>query len=166
MIASVAFIVPTALSTVLFAVGAGNPSSLRKRIKFTLSLSVLIGGLASGALIIGAGFILNLFGSAYAAQAELPMRILSLGVFPLIIKVHYITIVRIYGRLNRAAFLMMVSALLEIALAATGANLGGLLGISLGWLVALCAEAVFMAPVVYRAATGSSRGRQTDTNPI
>lgn len=45
-----------------------------------------------------------------------------------------------------------IGALIELGGAAIGAKLVGLEGVSLGWLVGLTLEALYMAPAVYRGA--------------
>jgi hypothetical protein len=45
-----------------------------------------------------------------------------------------------------------IGSLLELGIAGLGARFGGLVGLSLGWVVAVCIEAIFMFPAVYRAA--------------
>jgi len=152
MIASFAAVAPGALTTVLYAVGASDPAALVSKIRLTLRLSVLAGILASIALLIAADLVLRLFKAAYAEQASLSLRILSLVVFPLIIKNHYVTIRRIHNQITNTALWMMAGGLLELTMAAIGASLGGLAGLSLAWVAALCIEALFMARTVYQAA--------------
>jgi hypothetical protein len=108
--------------------------------------------LANAALLIGAGWMLSLFGNAYAEQAGWSLRILGLAAFPLIIKNHYVAICRIHGRVASVALFVTIGGLLELILAALGARVGGLSGLSLGWLAAICVEAVFMASTVYSVA--------------
>jgi hypothetical protein len=62
--------------------------------------------------------------------------------------------------MHRAALLQACASALELALAATGAALGGLPGLSVGWLIAVTIEAIVMAPAVYRTAW-----RETSTRP-
>lgn len=153
MIANFAFVVPGALTTVLYAVGAADPSMLARKTRFTLRLSMLAGALASGVLMISAHQVLNLFGSTYAEQAEWSLRLLTLGIFPLIIKVHYVAICRVHGRITGAALRMAAGGFLELVMAGIGASLGGLSGLSVGWVAAVCVEAALMAPTVYKTAT-------------
>lgn len=152
MIASFAAVAPVALTTVLYAVGAADPAALAHKIKLTLKLSAAAGLLACATLLISADYVLGLFKATYAEQAGWTLRILSLGVFPLIIKNHYVAICRIYGRVTNTALFMAAGGLLELILAAIGASIGGLAGLSLGWASAICIEALFMARTVYRVA--------------
>jgi len=45
----------------------------------------------------------------------------------------------------------ITGGVLELSASALGAHLGGLTGLSLGWFSAVCIEAAFMSPRVYRA---------------
>jgi O-antigen/teichoic acid export membrane protein len=164
MIAYFIFAGSVALTTVLYAVGAAEPAALMHKIRATLKLSLMIGLLANGVLLLGANLVLSLFGHVYAEQAGWSLRLLGLAVFPLIVKNHYVAICRIRGRTTGVALFMAVGGLLELALVALGAKSGGLTGLSLGWLVAICVEAAFMAGTVYRLAVPANELKQEQTN--
>jgi hypothetical protein len=51
-----------------------------------------------------------------------------------------------------AACAVAAGAVVEVLAAAVGARIGGLQGLSIGWVVATSIEAAFMAPTVWRAA--------------
>jgi O-antigen/teichoic acid export membrane protein len=153
LVANVLFIGPFALATALFAAGARAPGEFAHRTRLTLGLSFGGGLLASLVLIVGADPILRIFSAEYADQAATTLRILSLGVFPLIVKEHYVAICRVRESAARAAPRLLAAGGLEIAAAALGATFGGLIGLSLGWLMALALEAVLMSRRVYQAAT-------------
>ncbi len=152
MMASFGFVVPNALATMIYAVGAADSSALADRVRLTLKLSLLAGVLASSAVAIGGSKVLSLFGRVYADQAGSSLLILTLGVFPVIIKAHYVAIARLRRRLAQAALLFIGGSSLELLLAALGARMGGLSWLSLGLVIALCVEAAFTAPVVCRVA--------------
>jgi O-antigen/teichoic acid export membrane protein len=152
MIASFATVAPVALTTVLNAVGAADPTALANKLRLTLKLSVVAGLLASIVLLSGADFILELFGAAYSEQAGSSLRILGLGAFPLIIKSHFVALRRIDGRVISAALFVAAGGVLELLMAATGAGVSGLAGLSLGWVLAICIESSFMVGAVYRVA--------------
>jgi hypothetical protein len=46
---------------------------------------------------------------------------------------------------------MLPGGLLELGAATLGAHLTGLSGLSIGWVAAICIEAIFMGPTVYKA---------------
>jgi O-antigen/teichoic acid export membrane protein len=156
MLASFVFVVPIALTTVLYATVSGQPTVLAHKTRLTLGLASVTSILAACVLLLGTRQILGLFGHAYAEQAAWSLRILSLGSFPIIIKYHYVAVSRIQDRIARATLPMIVGGLLELGVAALGARLGGLPGLSLGWLAAACVEAVFMSRTVYKAVLGQT----------
>jgi O-antigen/teichoic acid export membrane protein len=149
------FVVPSALTSVLYAVGSASPAASGRRVRFSLAVSLLLGLLASSIIVASADSVLRLFGHSYAEQATWTLRILALAVFPTIVKTHYIAICRIHRRLVAGALLLIVGGVLELLFASLGATRGGLAGLALGWLAAVCLEAVVMAPAVYRAAVPS-----------
>jgi O-antigen/teichoic acid export membrane protein len=154
MIAGVAFIIPTALSTVLFAVGSNDQKSLPKNILLTIKVSLMFGVPISLVIFVGAKVILGFFGTAYATDAIGTLRILSLGILPLTVKFHYVAISRVRRRLYKAALFMSAGALSELILSAVGALIGNLSGLSAGWFTALCIESVLMLPLIYRTIHG------------
>lgn len=146
------FVVPSALTNVLYAVGSASPVESGKRVRFTLVVSLLLGLLGSGLIVVGADPVLRLFGHSYAQQATWPLRILALGVFPTIVKTHYIAISRIHRRLVGGALVLVVGGLLELLVASLGAIRAGLAGLAAGWVLAVCLEAIVMGRAVYREA--------------
>lgn len=155
MIASLVYEGSRSLTTMLYTTGAKDPAGLTQKTRFTLSLSLLIGLLANGLLVVIAVPLLGLFGSTYAEQARWGLHILTLGVFPITIKYHYIAICRVHGRLVVAARIMAAGAIIELVLAALGAHIGGLAGLCVGWVAAVCIEAIITLPTVLRMATTS-----------
>lgn len=129
------------------ALGAGEES----RFRFTLGASLAFGVAATIVLIPGAELVLEIFGSGYAETATDALRIMTLGVFPLIIKTHYIAIHRARRTLRRALPLAWAGTVLELGGGALGAALGGIDGVAWGWLAGLVIEALVMAPDVFGA---------------
>jgi O-antigen/teichoic acid export membrane protein len=152
MVTGFVFVVPVALTAAVYAVGARQPGALAQKLRFTLRLGLALGVLANAVLLVGAGLVLRLFGQTYADEAEWCLRILGWAVFPLLVKDHYVAVCRVHGRIGRAAVVVAAGALLELVVASVGARSGGLSGLALGWLAALCLEAAAMVPSVYRAA--------------
>ena len=152
MLANFVFGLTYALSTVLYAESSAQPSVLAHKARFTLGLAIATSIAANCVLQLGARQLLGLFGHTYAEQAVWCLRILSLGAFPLIVKSHYIAICRIHHRIANAVLLITIGTLMEVSGAALGAHLSGLSGLSLGWLIALSVEAIFMSRTVFRAA--------------
>ncbi|MDB5057632.1 MAG: hypothetical protein JWO59_1104 [Chloroflexi bacterium] len=160
MVAGLVYIAPTSLAIVLFAVGTAEPAALAQRVRFTLGLSLAVTLLANGVLLMAASPILSVFGRTYAENGAVPLQLLALGALPIIIREHYAAIQRIHGRPVGAAPLVLAGSALKLILAAKGASLGGLVGLSMGLLIAGCIEALLMAPLVYRAAVGTGAARE------
>ncbi|MGZ3615845.1 MAG: hypothetical protein ACXWOL_02925 [Ktedonobacteraceae bacterium] len=152
MISGLVFIASYALTTVLYAINSAQQSELTRKIRMTLGLSFILSILGNIVIWFGATQILNLFGNIYAEQAAWCLRILGLGAFPMIIKQHYVAIGRIRSQMVSVAIPIAIGSILELGIAALGALLAGLVGLSLGWVVAVSLEAIFMFPTVYRVA--------------
>ncbi|HRQ37982.1 MAG TPA: hypothetical protein PLD25_08715 [Chloroflexota bacterium] len=152
LVASSLFIVPTSLTQALYAISSADASMLAQKIRFTLRAS-LIGVVAAGLVImVGAEFMLSFFDPSYGETAALSLRILLLAALPIIIRVHYVAIRQIRRELKQAAALFLAAAGLELSLAIVGAAVGGLTGLSFGWVLAIYLEGIWMAPTVYRVA--------------
>ncbi len=149
MLASFVYVGSSALTMVLYATTSADPSALVQRSRLTIGIALLVCSVASIILFLGARPLLLLFGHAYAEQATWSLRLLGLAAFPLIIKNHYIALCRIEQRIVPALLPLAICCALELIASATGAHLGGLVGLSLGWLLALIVEAVFMFHPVY-----------------
>ncbi len=152
MIANIGTLIPYALTTALYATNATQSEMLAHKVRLTLGLAIVLCGLIYTFLLLGSQQVLGLFGQSYAEQALWSMRILALGVFPRIIKDHYVTINRIHRRMSQAIVPMLFGGLLELSMATLGAHFGGLPGLSFGYVLALCSEAIYGAPTVYHAA--------------
>lgn len=162
MISGFAFMSFSAITIVLYAVGASDPAGLATKLRTTLSLSLSIGVSSILVLVVGASLILSILGQSYAEHGAATLRILSLAAFPLIIRTHYVTVSRLHNHATRTAVLMVIASGFEVAMAAFGARLGGLNGLSLAWVLALYIESAPMIPPVYRATFPREPGRIAD----
>jgi len=152
MLASFIYIVPNALTMVLYAVNSAHFRTLQQKIHLTLGLSTAICIVANVLLFLGSRQILGLFGHSYAEQAGWCLRILGLCAFPMIIQCHYAAFHRIQGAITSAIIPFMVCDLLELSFSFIGALFNDLAGLSLGLLVAMCIEGLYMSRTVYRFA--------------
>jgi O-antigen/teichoic acid export membrane protein len=150
LLADIVYVVPQALVTALYAVSSAQPEVLARKARLTLSLAVIACIAANCVLFFGSRLLLGLFGPGYVEQGVWSLRILGLAAFPFFIKDHYISICRIQDRIAQALLPLTTGVLLELAASALGARLGGITGLSLGWLIALCIEALFMSRRVYK----------------
>lgn len=144
-------IVPTHLSTVLFAVAAAEPEQIAPKLRFSLRACATIGVPGIALIELGAHTALGLFGASYAGAATVALWVLVLGYVPSIPKVHYIAVCRATGHITRAAVVLSLTAVLELVSAIVGAKVGGLNGLSLCLLGAFIVEGVVTTPRVLRA---------------
>lgn len=152
MISGVAFVPQTALTITLFAVAAREPQALVSRARLTIALS-FFGGICAIVLTWLVGDrLLAIFGSNYVTQASSSLHVLILAVVPIVIKTHYVAILRIQRRVGSASMVLACGAILEVFAAAVGAAVGGLPGLTVAWLVGLCLEAAYMAPTIWHTA--------------
>lgn len=164
-IISLLYILPTHLSTVLFAVASGDPKSLAPKLRFTLRTSILIGTPAMAVLAFGAHFILSIFGTGYARVAAVPMELLALGYIPAIPRFYYIAVCRAVGKISRAAVVLTAFSVVEIVTAVFGCVRDGAVGLAVALLVVGVVEALVTLPAVVRAAQVRGRHRRAVSTP-
>jgi len=156
-VATLAFVLPGALATVLYAVGAREPALLAQRLRMTFWSSIFISVIAGLVTPVVARPVLMVFGAQYAQAAFSPLVILVLSGVPVAVRNHYIAVRRIRGQVKRALPVVWIGTGIELALALIGAEFGGLHGLCLGWLLAVVAEAIVMLPVVVAALHSTQR---------
>lgn len=156
LITSMVYILPTHLSTSLFAVGSSDPSAIPGKTRFALKTAMLIGIPASAVCALGAHLLLRIFGGTYAAAAAVPLQVLMLGYFPNIFRFHYVAVQRFHDRMRQAATVMTVFVVLELGCAAVGARVDGLTGLAVALTGAMWIEMLITAgPVVRACRTGA-----------
>jgi O-antigen/teichoic acid export membrane protein len=163
MLASFLYVIPVHLSTVLFAVAAGDPKALAAKLRFALRLSLLIGLPGMAVLGAGAHLALSLFGAGYARAATAPLWLLVLGYLPSLPKVYYVAVCRAAGKISRAAFVLTAFAAVEIGAAVAGGAMGGLIGLAAALLIVSTVEGLATAPAVLKAARRPRRRADAST---
>lgn len=148
LLASFLHLVPVALGNVLYAVGAGQPPAYARRARLTFGLALASSAVGLIVLAAAGPWALGLFGAGYAGAGRRSLLILALGVIPVVVRQHYVATCRVRGRLGQATAVIAISVAGQIGLSAAGARLGGLIGLSAGWLAGMVVEAVLMAPTV------------------
>jgi len=151
------FILPTHLSTALFAVASADRPAMARKTRLTLRVSLVAGLLGGAVLVVAAPVILALFGRSYAHEATVPLQILTLAYLPMIIKTHYVAAARVRRRIPRAAAVMVGWGFVELAAAAWGGRVGGLVGLSAWFVIAMVVEALALAPMVWSVASGTDQ---------
>jgi O-antigen/teichoic acid export membrane protein len=160
LIADIAYVVPQSLVVALYAISSSQPEILARRTRLTILLAVAAGLLANIVLFFAAPLLLNFFGSGYAQQGLWSLRILSIGAIPFLIKDLYVAISRIEDRIPQTLLPLSCAAILELGLSIFGAHFYGVTGLSLGWFLAVCIEAIFMSRKVYTIASSDRHSAQ------
>ena len=152
MVAGFVYVLPIALSNVLYAVGTESDQALAEKLRFTLAASVVSCAAATLVVVVGGSTLLSVFGDAYAEGGSQTLVILTLAAFPVAVKSHYVAVRRIKNEVRPAMKLVWAGAVLELVTAAAGASIGGVDGLSIAWALTLLIESLFMWPTVQRAA--------------
>ncbi|MGH3265678.1 MAG: lipopolysaccharide biosynthesis protein [Trebonia sp.] len=157
MIASLLFMVPIHLGTVLFALASASPQVVAEKLRFVLRVSLMIGLPVMAVLAISAHFMLGFFhsdesASIYASWGTVPLWLLIIGYIPQLPRAQFIAVSRATDNVGKAARLVCVFACCEIGAIFVGGKLGGLDGLSFAYLAVLCMESFFTTPTVLRAA--------------
>jgi O-antigen/teichoic acid export membrane protein len=150
MIIYLLLFIPAALTLALYAESAKGTEQLIQKTRVTLLLSFALGAAGCVVLFFGADILLGLFQATYAEQAAWCMRWLALSIFPQSLKIHYMTIYRVYGYIRFAAIYIIAGALLELSFSAVGAATGQLTGLGLAFLLASCLEGAYALPLIQR----------------
>lgn len=156
MLASFLFMVPTHLSTVLFAIASAAPEMIAEKLRFVLRMSLIIG--IPGGLVLGLSshFILSIFGSSYASAATGPLWLVIAGYIPGLPSTMYIAVSRATGRVNQAAIFLSVAAVVQLVAIVVGGKIDGLYGLAYGMLVVAILQGLLTTPAVLRTAFGSA----------
>lgn len=149
--AALLWLLPYALSSILFSISAAQPEELGRHLCQTLSVSFLGGVVGNIVLLVAADDLLSLIGTEYAEHGATVLRMLGLAVFPLTIKEHYIVIVRIRRAFVGATWLMVTTTTIQLIAATIGCYVAGFEGMIGAWLVVLMIEMGILLPTVYKA---------------
>jgi hypothetical protein len=148
MVVTVLAMVPSHLSTTLFALTAGDRAALRAKVRVVLIVALGTGVPVSVLISWHARLVMEIFGSGYAQSAAGVLSVLALSYVPTVIRQAYVGISRVLGRARRASALALCTGAAELIAAAVGAYRGGLMGLTY-WLTAvIVVEALVMLPTV------------------
>lgn len=159
---NVALLVPASLTTVLYTTGSGSPHLMAPRLRISLTVSMMLGLVAGLGLLLFSPFVLGLFSPAYPALAGTGLKVLGFGVLGVAVKYHYVALQRFAGRMASASVVLSLGCVAELFATVVGGKLGGLTGLTQGWVAAVALEAIVMAPAVI----GAARADAASTRPI
>jgi O-antigen/teichoic acid export membrane protein len=166
MLVNFLFMLPASLSTVLFAIASAAPEVIAEKLRFVLRLSVVIGLPAMVLLAVCANFALGLFGANYAHTATIPLLLLIVTYIPELPKSQYIAVCRATNKVTKAALVLTIAAFAELGAVVIGGKLGGLDGLTFGYLCVTIIEGIVTAPTVLRAAYNRGQQRRAATEGV
>jgi O-antigen/teichoic acid export membrane protein len=134
MTAWVVYQIPISVGQNLFADVSRYPERLKSLVAHSHRTSLVVGGLVGTLMLIFAPLLLSLLGREYALQGTLPLRILSLAVYPGIFIQAYYAVCRGTSRLREATVTGLVTGLAGTAAAAAAGLSYGLAGMAAAWL--------------------------------
>jgi O-antigen/teichoic acid export membrane protein len=150
MFAQMVYLAPLALSTSLYAVSSHEPAALVSRTRLTLLLSMLAALLANIFVAVAAPPILALLGRGYVDEVYWVLRVLLLAAFPIVIKMHFVTLCQVKRLVGKAAIVVLLGGFAEIIGASVGGLLGDLRTLTIGYVLVIWAEGILLAPIVLR----------------
>jgi len=153
-VASLAFVLPMALATALFATGARDSSTILKEFRRTLRWSLSAATAANLVVLPLGAVLLGIFGEAYADNGRTALTVLCIGALGAVIKDHHVALARISGQVGREAILISGLGALEIIGATIGASRGGITGLAVGWLAVVVLRTALCGPRVWKAYNG------------
>jgi O-antigen/teichoic acid export membrane protein len=142
-------VIPTQLSTALFALKPGDEAALREEIRVSMKICVVLAAVSGPVFLFGSRIILESFRHSYVNAAP-AMAILGFSTLPSAIKAHYVAIARVRQKMGRAAVRTSIAALVEVAASIAGAELDGVTGVAIGLFSAYVLEALLLGPTVVR----------------
>jgi O-antigen/teichoic acid export membrane protein len=151
MVIAVAALVPAALTGVVYTVGMSEPEAIQHRLRVSLAISAVCALATAIVLLLFSQTLLAAFNPAYPALAGSGLGVLGFGLFGIVLKHHYIAVIRLQDRMRQASLVFALAGGFELALAAAGIAAGGLEGLVAGWVVAQAILGAFMLPPVLNA---------------
>jgi O-antigen/teichoic acid export membrane protein len=140
-------VIPSQLSTALFALRTGDEQGLSTEVRASMRVCLLL-SLGSGIVFVTLShFILHVFRESYVSAAP-AMAILGLTTLPSAVKAHYVAISRVRGQMARAAVRASLAAAGEVVGMLIGVKVDGVTGVALGLLAAYLLEAALFGATV------------------
>jgi O-antigen/teichoic acid export membrane protein len=135
-LSNVIVIIPTSVTTSLFAEGSYNEAQLKTHILRSLKMIFLLLIPAVIAVLLLADKLLLLFGAQYSENAAQLVRIMALAVLPLTINIVYLNIKRVQKDLKKIVQMPAFIAFISILLALILLPQAGFNGAGIAWLTA------------------------------
>jgi O-antigen/teichoic acid export membrane protein len=144
MVFTIASVAPAAISIMLFPIISGDPSQFRNKMILSLGSSLCFAGLFAAFLFWFSESVLELINPVFRDIAGSDLRFLGFGMIGVVIKFQICVGARLTNTMRNAAGWFCLGAILELTGAILGCRIGTLEGLSIGWVLAVLAEAAFL----------------------
>jgi O-antigen/teichoic acid export membrane protein len=134
MITSSLYLVSRSIGMSLTVEAAKDPANLLKYSRQSLVQTAILLVPIVLIILVGAEWVLSIFGSEYAAEGAGLLRLLALSSIPNAIISLYVSIARVQRKVFRIAFFLTLLCILAITLTLIWLNQFGLTGIGMAWL--------------------------------
>jgi len=152
MMLRIPVLLPSALSTVLFAIGHTDREAFKSRLRLSLYISAAGGVFVAIFFALFSDFVLGIFNAEYATIAASSLQLLGLSFFGIAIRCFYLAIERLNGWMLHASVVFAFGGAAELLFAYVGAYSYGLVGLSIGWTLAVTLHSLYMVKAVVNAA--------------
>jgi O-antigen/teichoic acid export membrane protein len=147
------YLVSKSMGVSLVAEGAADPWRSRTLAAGALAHTAILLVIAVAIIVVGAPMILQLFGSAYAADGVTLLRLLCLSALPFGLTSVFLGLARVEGRLTAIVVVQAALTLLVLGLGVPLLDMMGTIGMGIAWLVAQTAVALALCVVDWRTAS-------------
>jgi O-antigen/teichoic acid export membrane protein len=139
----VIYIIPISVGQNLFADVSHQPETYRQSLRSSITTSLILGTIAAASTILLAHTLLFLLGASYSIAGTIPLRILSLGVYPAIFIQAYYGVCRGKNVLTEAILTGAVAGLTGVVAASLAGLRFGIVGMAVAWLSTQCVVGIW-----------------------
>ncbi len=143
MMAWAVLVIPVSVGLTLLAQVAKEPAAIRAGVRRAAQTGVVLGLVSAVAVAVVGPWVLQLLGQEYADAGTPPLRVLLLGVLPVLVIQLYFAVCRSASRVREAVAAGAVTAIASIVCTALAASISGLLGMACAWVVVQAISAVW-----------------------
>ena len=154
MIFNIILLVPAALTTVLFATGSKAPERFVSQLNTTLTISATGSALSIAGFYLLGPFALSFMDSDFTHVIAPSFMWFGFLVAGLTVKMHFIAVSRLRDRMLAVSGIVGVLSLLEVTAAWFGARMGGIEGLTFGWIAIVLLGAAAVYPTIERERRG------------
>jgi aminoglycoside phosphotransferase (APT) family kinase protein len=95
-------------------------------------------------IVVGAPYVLRIFGAGYSTEGTTLLRLLSLSALPNIVTSLYISVARVQRRMKRVVLCLSVLSVMVLSLGYLLMGVAGITGVGIAWLVGQSLMAAFL----------------------